>query len=155
MAADRACSRRHWLAVGLASLWLVGLTGCVHRRYTIRTDPPGAVAIVNGKEVGPTPVSVNYTFYKEHEIVLMLEGYQTQRIIQPIPAPWWDSLPLEFFVENVVPISLRDEREFQYKMVPATNPPISDLLGRGQELKTKAQVGPPPRRGGILGFFGF
>ena len=59
------------------------------------------------------------------------------------------------FTENLVPVTLRDEREFFYKMAPATNPPVTDLLTRGEQLKVQAQAGPPPRRRGILGWLGF
>ena len=43
------------LAACLALAAAVFSAGCVERRYTLRTDPPGALAIVNGEEVGQTP----------------------------------------------------------------------------------------------------
>jgi hypothetical protein len=132
-----------------------GLTGCVERRYTIRSNPPGALVVVNNEEIGRTPVSRSFTYYGDRDITLMLDGYQTQRVIQPIDAPWYDNLVTEFFAENLVPVTLRDERDFTYQMVPAAVPPTNDLLSRGEALRTQAQAAPPPRRGGILGFFGF
>ena len=65
------------------------LPGCVERRYTIRSDPPGATVIVNGEEIGPTPASKSFVYYGEREITLMLDGYETKTVIQPITAPWW------------------------------------------------------------------
>jgi PEGA domain len=150
---DRGRKQRATL-VGIA-LAVGTLGGCVERRYTIRTDPPGALVIANGEEIGPSPVSRSFVFYDDRDITLMLDGYQTQRIIQPIKAPWWDSLPLEFFTENLIPITFRDEREFNYKLVPVTNPPQGELLERAEGLRVQGQTTPPPRRGGILGFFGF
>lgn len=132
-----------------------GLSGCVERRYTIRTDPPGALAIVNGEEIGPTPVSRSYTYYGPREITLIADGYQTQTLIQPIERPWYDNYITEFFSENVIPWTIRDEREFVYKLQPATVPPAEDLNARAESLRRGAQVPPPPRRGGLLGFFGF
>jgi hypothetical protein len=85
----------------------------------------------------------------------MKPGFQTQRLVQPINAPWWDNRLTEFFTENLIPVSLRDEREFNYTLQPVVYPPINDLVERGQTLKAQAQTPPPPRRGGILGFFGF
>ena len=82
---------RRALLLGLA-VGAGGLPGCVERRYTIRTDPPGALAIVNGEEIGPTPVSRSFTYYGDREITLMLDGYKTKTLIQPIAAPWWDNL---------------------------------------------------------------
>src|SRR5947209_6545212 len=61
--------------------------GCVERRYTLRTDPPGALAIVNGEEIGPTPVSRSFTYYGDREITFLRDGYQTKTVIQPVKAP--------------------------------------------------------------------
>lgn len=146
--------RRSWVVV-LGVLVVCGITGCVERRYTIRTDPPGALVVVNGQELGLTPVSAPFTYYGDREIVLIKDGFQTQRVIQPIRAPWWDNLLTEFFSENLVPVNLRDERDFTYRLTPSTIPATNDLLQRAESLRAQGQAPPPPRRGGILGFFGF
>jgi hypothetical protein len=141
------------LAIGLG-----GLMGCVERRYTIRTNPPGALAIVNNEEVGPTPVSRSFVFYGDREITLMLDGYQTQTIIQPINAPWWDNYITEFFTENVIPYTFRDEREYVYQMSPTVLPTQNDLLARAEAVRAIGSVPPKPRpkwlREYILGFLG-
>jgi len=150
--------RRSLLRRGAAVLALavvLGQTGCVKRRYTIRTDPPGATVIVNNEEIGRTPVSRSFTFYGDRDITLILDGYRTQRVIQPIPSVWYDNYLTEIFTENFLPFTLRDERDFTYKMQPDVPPPYNDVLNRGQSLRSQARVVPPPRRGGILGFFGF
>lgn len=151
--------RRHglgrWVAAALGLAIVSGLSGCVERRYTIRSEPPGALVVVNNEEIGRTPVSRNYTYYGDRDITLMLDGYQTQRVIQPMKAPWYDNYLTEFFSECVVPVTIRDERDFTYKMQPATVPKYEELLNRGEGLRSQAQTIPPPRRGGILGFFGF
>jgi len=141
-----------------AVLFLAGIglfSGCVERRYTIRTDPPGATVIVNGEEIGPAPTSKNFVYYGDREITLMLDGYQTKTVRQPINAPWWDNLLTEFFTENVIPVSMRDEREFKYQLVPAQSPRQDELRDRADSLRSEAQVLPKPRRGGILGWLGF
>jgi hypothetical protein len=144
---------------GRATLLVVAcaclVTGCVERRYTIRSDPPGATVIVNGEEIGPTPASKSFVYYGDREITLMLDGYATKTIIQPIAAPWWDNLLTEFFTENVIPVSLRDEREFKYQLVPAESPLQGELRDRAESLRSEARVLPKPRRGGILGWLGF
>jgi PEGA domain len=137
----------------LAGLGL--LSGCVERRYTIRSDPPGATVVVNGEEIGPAPASKSFTYYGDREITMILDGYQTKTVIQPIKAPWWDNYLTEFFSENIVPVSMRDEREFKYQLVPAQSPPQDELRDRAERLRKEAQVLPKPRRGGILGFLGF
>jgi hypothetical protein len=134
---------------------LCSLGGCVERRYTIRSDPPGATVIVNGEAIGPTPASKNFVYYGDREITLMLDGYATKTVIQPVNAPWWDNYLTEFFTENIVPFSLRDEREYKYRLVPAVSPPQGELRDRAEGLRSEARVLPKPRRGGILGWLGF
>jgi PEGA domain len=131
------------------------LSGCVERRYTIRTEPPGATIVVNGEEIGPSPASKNFVYYGDRKITMILDGYQTQTVIQPINSVWWDNYFTEFFTENFVPVTLRDEREFKYQMVPAQSPPQGELRDRAESLRKDAQVMPKPRRGGILGWLGF
>jgi hypothetical protein len=152
MVSNRGRQHRLALLVGLAT-GLVALSGCVERRYTIRTNPPGALAIVNGEEIGPTPVSRSFVYYGDREVTLMLDGYQTQTIIQPINAPWWDSYLTEFFVENMIPYTFRDERDFTYQMTPTTLPAQNDLLARAEALRAQASILPPPRRRGLREIF--
>jgi hypothetical protein len=129
--------------------------GCVERRYTLRTDPPGALAIVNGEEIGPTPVSRSFTYYGDREITFLLDGYQTKTLIQPVKAPWWDNLATEFFSENVLPFTLRDEREFRYQLNEARPAQATDLKDRAEQLRAESHVLPKPRRSGILAWLGF
>jgi hypothetical protein len=154
MCLTRHRSRGLASAVALAALAST-LTGCVERRYTVRTNVPGTLVYVNGEELGPVPASRSFTFYGDREIVLMAPGYQTQRVIQKIDAPLWDNVLTEFFTENLVPFTLRDERDYTYQMVPVESPQPPDLISRGQVLRDRANSVPPPRRGGILGFLGF
>jgi hypothetical protein len=134
---------------------LAALSGCVERRYTVRSDPPGALLIANDEEIGPTPASRSFVYYGDREFTLMLDGYQTQSFRQPIKAPWWDNYITEFFTENLVPYTFRDERDFTFKLTPIAPVPRDELIARGENLRQAAQADPPPRRKGILGFLGF
>jgi hypothetical protein len=147
-------SRRAQLLL-LLSFSISALSGCVERRYTIRTEPPGATVVVNGEEIGPSPASKSFTYYGDRKITLILDGHQTKVLIQPINAPWWDNYVTEFFAENVVPLSLRDEREYTYQLEPAQSPPQRELHNRAEGLRGDARIPPKPRRNGILGWLGF
>jgi hypothetical protein len=131
------------------------LIGCVERRYTIRTNPPGALAFVNGEEIGATPVSRSFTYYGPREVVLVADGFRTERIVQPIKAPWWDNYLTEFFSENLVPWTIRDDREFVYQLSPATLPSTAELGSRAENLRTRGQIAPAPRRKGLFSWLGF
>jgi hypothetical protein len=140
--------------VGLALCVLSTQTGCVKRRYTIRTDPPGALVYVNGEEVGTTPVSRSYTYYADREITLVADGYKTQTVIQPVKAPWWDNSLTDFVSENLLPVTLRDEREFTYRMEPERNAPPENVIAQAQVLRQEASVPPPPKRKTFLQWIG-
>jgi PEGA domain len=141
--------------LALTALLAFSLPGCVERRYTIRSDPPGALVVVNNEEIGRTPVSKSFIFYKDREITLMMDGFQTKKVIEPIRAPWYDNMITEVITENFLPVTIRDEREFMYKLDPVTQVPRDELIARADTLRIEAQSPPKPRRGGILGWLGF
>ncbi len=147
--------RGRWPAIALGCMVCSSLVGCVERRYTIRTDPPGALVYVNGEELGPSPASHSFTYYGDREIVLVADGYETERIIQPIKAPLYDNNLTDVFTENFLPFTLRDEREFTYKLRPSTVPETGDLVNRADQLRAQGKQPPPPRRRGLFGFLGF
>ncbi len=154
-------SGRRWkpsstrVAAALGAVCCLSLVGCVERRYTIRTDPPGALVFVNGQELGPSPISSDFTYYGAREIVIVADGYETERIIQKIDAPLYDNALTDFFTENLLPFTIRDEREFVYRLRPRTLTPQGDLEQRADMLRMEGQQPPKPRRRGILGFLGF
>jgi PEGA domain len=139
----------------LLSFSVGALFGCVERRYTIRTEPPGATVVVNGEEIGPSPASKSFTYYGDRKITLILDGYQTKVLNQSINAPWWDNYITEFFAENAISLSLRDEREYSYQLESAQLPPQRELHNRAEGLRDDARIPLKPRRSGILGWLGF
>jgi len=145
---------RSWFALALATS-LCGLTGCVERRYTIRSDPPGALVIANGEAIGTTPVSKSFTFYGDRNFRLIKEGYETKDVVQPIKAPWFDNLLTEFFTENLNPYTFRDEVEYNYRLEPTRSADPNEVLARAQGVRDEGSGPPRPRAKGLRGFFGF
>ncbi len=146
---------RSRILIALLASATCALTGCVERRYTIRTDPPGALAIVNGEPIGTTPVSKSFTFYGDRNVRLIKEGYETQDVVAKFSAPWYDNLLTEFFTENLNPYTFRDEVEFNYKLEPSRPADPNDVLARAQGVRDQGSGAPQPRSKGIRGFFGF
>jgi len=116
--------------------------GCVQRRMTIRTNPPGAQVYVDDQEIGRTPVSTDFIYYGKRKIRLVKDGYETLTVTQPIHPPWYEYPVLEFISENVVPWEIRDERGFDFQMQPAMVVPSQALLARAEELRS-SQVAVP------------
>ncbi|ADV62891.1 PEGA domain protein [Isosphaera pallida ATCC 43644] len=142
------CRWSAWVA--LLAVVVLTTTGCVKRRMTIRTDPPGALVSVNGEELGPSPVSKSFTYYGDREVELVADGYERRRLVQPTPPPWWNNALTEFVTENLIPLTLRDEREFFYQLQPASTPPQTDVARRAEALRAQAQSRPPDPPPGLF-----
>src|ERR1700690_4113146 len=74
---------RPTLLLVLAAIVLsLGTSGCVQRRMTIRSNPPGALVYVDDYEIGTTPVSASFTYYGTRKIRLVKDGYETLTVMQ-------------------------------------------------------------------------
>lgn len=146
-------SFRPSLAVALYLLGGLALTGCVQRRMTIVSDPPGALVYVDNYEIGTTPVSVDFVYYGTRQFRLVRDGYETLTVERRISPPWYQYFPLDFVSENVVPVELRDERTLRFQLIPQVVVPTQQLLSRAEELRRTANttatgVGPAAAREG-------
>ena len=115
--------------------------GCVRRRMTIRTNPPGAVAFVDDQRIGVTPVSTPFTYYATRKIQLFKDGFEPLTVKQRFSVPWYEYPPLDFIVENLWSREIRDERVVDFEMVPQQIVPNDELLGRAEMLRGNAQAG--------------
>lgn len=113
--------------------------GCVRRRMTIRTNPPGARVYVDNYEIGTSPVSHHFIYYGKRKIRLVKDGYETLTVMQSIPHPWYEIPPLDFVTENLIPGEIRDQRTFHYQLTPQMIVPTEQLLGRAEQLRRGVQ----------------
>jgi len=146
-----------WTLVGI--VLCASQVACVQRRLTIRSNPPGALVYVDDYQIGTTPVSTDFVYYGTRKIRLVLSGYETMTVLQPIPTPWYEYLGLDFVSENLVPGEIRDERVVDYQLKPQMIVPSPQVLGRGENLRHAAvapqtplppaspSFGPPPSSG--------
>lgn len=119
-----------FVAVVVASQW-----GCVRRRLTIHSNPPGAKVYVDNYEVGFTPCATEFIYYGTREIRLVKAGYETLTVQQPIAPPWYQLPVIDFFSENLVPFELRDKPTFAYNLTPQVIVPTPQLLTRAENLR--------------------
>lgn len=101
----------------IISLLLIS-SGCgqVHRRLTIISDPPGAMAYFNDEEVGLTPVEFDFMWYfDKHRIRLEKEGYETIEVRESIDCPLHLWPPLDL-IPHLLPTKIEDHREFSYEL---------------------------------------
>lgn len=117
------------------------LSGCVSRRMMVYSDPPGALVLLEGKEVGTTPVGIDFTYYGTRELTLVKDGYETLTVQQKVPPPWYQMPVIEFFADNFTPGHVTDRQEFRYAMQPQRIVPNSELQRRAEMLRGEARLG--------------
>jgi hypothetical protein len=117
--------------------------GCVQRRMTIRSNPPGALVYVDDYQLGATPVSHDFVYYGTRRIRLVKDGYETLTVRQPFPLPWYQYFPLDFVTENLLPWEIRDERVVDLAMQPAGVTPPESVVARAEQARLSAGSLPP------------
>jgi hypothetical protein len=123
---------------------LVGCSlGCVQRRFTVRSNPPGALVYIDDYPIGTTPVSTDFTYYGTRKIRLVKDGFETLTVLQPVPTPWYEMPGIDFVSENLVPGEIRDERILDYQLQPQVIVPTEQLIGRAEELRRGAHSSAP------------
>ena len=124
----------------LAILLLIACSasGCMHRRLTIRSEPPGAAVMVDGVEVGYTPTSIDYTYYATREITLTKEGFQTLTVPLKLSTPWYQCFPLDFVTDNFALTKINDRREVNYALSRENIEPTENVENRANNLRSEA-----------------
>ena len=125
----------------VASLILVSLSGCVQRRFIIRSQPEGAFVTIDKQPIGLTPLSVPWTYNGTREFQLEKDGYRTIKVQQRFQPTWYETFPASFVTENFWPQEIRDERVLDFQMEPKTQVQENLLLDRANDLRMNVQRG--------------
>ena len=125
----------------LALSAVASITGCVSRRVTIRSDPPGALVEVDGERLGFTPVSFDFDYYATREITLSKVGYETLTIKQPIKAPWYQIPPFDAVSDNLLPHRVTNRHDFVYKLTRQRVESTPELIDRASNIRGRVQAG--------------
>jgi hypothetical protein len=118
--------------------------GCVQRRMTVRSNPPGALVYVDDYQIGTTPVSTDFIYYGTRKIRLVKDGYETLTVRQPFPIPWYEIFPLDFVTENLWPWEIRDERVVDLAMTTTASIPPESVVARAEQARLAAGSLPAP-----------
>lgn len=122
-------------------LLVLAATGCVRRRLTVRTNPPGAMVYVDREPIGASPASVPFTYYGTRQIVAVGDGYRTETVLRTFYPPWYQIPPLDFVAESLWPWKIRDQRVVDLTMVAEPTVSTEELVGRAEDLRTQAAAG--------------
>ena len=129
----------------LILLFLVASTlavqpACVRKAIGIRSDPPGAVAYLDGLEVGRTPVDyIPFDFYGTREIKLYKDGYLVEARTVEIRAPWYEYFPIDIVPDLLLPWVIRDHRQFYFQLRPAELIDNDTLVRHAEETRSLAR----------------
>jgi len=114
---------------------------CVRRTMTIRTVPEGATVRLNDQDIGQTPVTVDFTWYGDYDLVFEKDGYETVRTHKRIAAPWYQVPPIDLFAEAFVPYTIHDHHEVEQELEPRTYPTQDELVQRAKEFRDRTLYG--------------
>ncbi|HOB75794.1 MAG TPA: PEGA domain-containing protein [Phycisphaerae bacterium] len=101
--------------IGLA----LSLPGCVRRTVTINTQPQGATVSLNDEVVGTTPVTTDFLWYGDYDVIIRKEGYETLKTNHRLKAPWYQAPGLDFFTEILLPFQFHDRQQMFFELKPA------------------------------------
>ena len=116
-------------------------SGCVRRRMTIRSNPPGAMVHVDDQPIGMTPVSTSFRYYGTRKIKLVKDGYETHTAMHTFQAPWYEIPPLDFVSEALIPKEIRDERILKFRLLPQRVVTNNELISRANNLRLRTRQG--------------
>lgn len=113
--------------------------GCVKRTIRITSDPSGALVWLNDREVGRTPVDVEFVHYGTYDVRLVKEGFEALQTSGDARPPWWDNLGLDLVAE-VLPAEFESEIAWHFEMEPKETDVVrlrSGLTDRALEARER------------------
>lgn len=119
----------------------IASVGCVRRRMTVRTSPPGATVSIDNQVIGTTPAATSFVYYGTREIRVEKDGFRTETIRRRQNPPWYEFPGLDFIAETLWPGEIRDERIIDVQLVPKTLEPTDTVVQRADALRMQSQAG--------------
>ncbi len=142
-ALPQRCARNVLLRGSIAAVSVIAIfqSGCVRRRMTVRTTPPGASISVDNQMIGTSPAATSFVYYGTREIRIEKDGYRTETIKRRLNPPWYELPGLDFVAETLWPGEIRDERVIDVELVPRVIEPTENVLQRADSLRLQSQTG--------------
>ena len=127
------------VAVGLGLVF--GLGGCLERRVSITSEPPGAIVTMNDVELGRTPVEADFTYYGVYDLRVEHEGYEPLRTTARASTPFYEYVPFDL-ASTAMPFTLKKVVPWHFELAASpelTLPPEqaqAELIERARKLRT-------------------
>lgn len=123
-------------------LCVLTLPGCLTRKVSITSEPPGATVWVNDVEVGRTPAEAAFRYYGVYDVRVEKEGCEPLRTRARARAPFYEYPPIDL-AANAIPGAEHVVR-WHFTLEPALETSLpkaqleQDLLGRARGLRGQA-----------------
>lgn len=101
----------------------------------ITSNPDGALVYLNFKEIGRTPVEVDFTFYGDYDVRLVHPAFEPIVTHEEARSPFWDTIPLDLVAE-AVPGEPHAQIHWHYELQPRDDSQEA-VLDRAMELRAK------------------
>lgn len=111
--------------------------GCVRRTVTIQTAPQGAAVMLNDQLVGTSPVTVDFLWYGDYDVIVRKEGYETLKTHHHLKTPWYELPGIDFISEVLVPWTIHDHQEMSFALAPKQPTDKDALLKKATEFKER------------------
>lgn len=125
---------RRLMPVLLLVAILVCGCGSVQRELTVKTEPAGAVVLLNDEEIGTSPVTVSFNWYGDYRVSISHEGYATLNTHKKLSAPWYDYFPFDL-MRLMWPAKTTDRYEWTFKLEEPQAPSREQLIKSATELR--------------------
>ena len=111
------------------------VSGCLEQSLTVTTEPEGALVVISDKEVGRTPLTTDFTWYGDYEVIIRYpeKGYETITTNANISPKWYGYPPLDLFAD-LAPWKVRDKRYLHYKLKKLKLPNDETLIKRAEQM---------------------
>jgi len=129
------------LVVAAVAVGLGVLPGCVRRTLTINTQPQGATVILNDEVVGTSPVSTDFLWYGDYDVIIRKPGYETLRTHHRLNAPWYQLPGLDFVTEALMPFEFHDRQEMAFSLEPEKPIDRARLVQDARRMRDEALYG--------------
>jgi hypothetical protein len=111
-------------------------SGCVRRTLRITSTPPGALVWVNHREVGRTPMEIDFIYYGTYDVQLSLDGHEPMITDADANPPVWDIVGMDFLFD-VAPFQSHSVVDWHFDLEPRSND-LGALVTRARELRTRS-----------------
>ena len=111
-------------------------TGCIRRTLSITSTPSDALVWVNHREVGRTPVVVEFTHYGTYDVRIEREGMEPVLTSKKAAAPAWD-IPGPDLIVEVMPFQANSQLEWHFDLEPRDES-LPALVERARAFRSEA-----------------